>query len=98
VDLLGDEQAAIARAAELAGLSDYGVKHIEAPLTTQEMLLRALTGNVHIGGIASAGGWLEVPPLLSPLLRRAGDAWLLLQGLNDPGHSYALCPSCLAAP
>ncbi|MEQ9002923.1 MAG: signal peptide peptidase SppA, partial [Pseudomonadales bacterium] len=78
VDLLGDEQAAIARAAELAGLSDYGVKHIEPPLTTQEMLLRALTGNVHLTGIARAGGWLELPPLLAPLLHRAGDAWLLL--------------------
>lgn len=98
VDLLGDEQAAVARAAELAGLTDYGVKHIEPDLTPQEMLLRALMGNANVAGIAGTGGWNEVPPLLSPLLRRAGDAWLLLRGLTDPGHSYALCPACLAAP
>jgi protease IV len=96
VDLLGDESVAVARAAELAGLDEYALHRIDPAPTSRELLLRALTGNA-LGSVALTG-WSAGPATLSPLLRRAGDAWRLLQSLNDPGHSYALCPACLDAP
>jgi protease IV len=96
VDLLGDESIAVARAAELAGLEQYAVHRIDPQPTSRELLLRALTGNA-LGSVL-AGGWVEAPATVLPLVRRAGDAWRVLQSLNDPGHSYALCPVCLNAP
>jgi protease IV len=107
VDQLGDQQTALAQAATLAGLTDYGVKRIDPQPSSRELLLRALSGDGLATGIAA---WLGVsadwapllrPPSLMrqpPLMRRAGDAWRLLQSLNDPGHSYALCPACLNVP
>lgn len=97
VDELGDEQAAIARAAELAGISEYSVEHLETPLSPREQLLRQLFSN--FSSVASlapeqAPAWLGGSSSLPPLLRRAGDAWRLLQSLNDPRHSYALCLVC----
>lgn len=96
VDLLGDEAAAIARAAELAGLDEYAIHRIDPTPTSRELLMRALTGNAVTGALL--GGRPERPAVTAPLLRRAADAWRLMQALNDPGHSYALCPACLSAP
>jgi protease-4 len=92
VDALGDQEAAIARAAELAGLEDYGVQRIETPLTTQELLLRRLFSNFSRGG--SPSGWLADAGSLPPLMRHVSEAWRMLQSLNDPRHSYALCLAC----
>ncbi len=91
VDALGGREAAIARAAELAGLSDYEVRRIAPPLSPRELLLRQLTGN---GQARSALAWVSSSLGLSPLVRYADDAWQLLGSLNDPRHSYALCLAC----
>ncbi|HEX7036375.1 MAG TPA: signal peptide peptidase SppA [Pseudomonadales bacterium] len=101
VDELGDQQAAIARAAELAGLERWSLQRIEPPLTPREILLRELFGSLGrvTGGTGSESG---VSPgngrLLPPLLRRLGETWQALQSLDDPRHSYALCLSCAVVP
>lgn len=94
VDTLGGQEQAIARAAELAGLEDYGVQRLEPPLTPQEMLLRQLFGT---SAAAAMGGWLgleETGTTLPPVVRQMREAWQMLGGLNDPRHNYALCLSC----
>ena len=99
VDTLGGRQAAIARAAELAGLEDYGVKPLAPPLSPRELLLRQLTGNAWTDGMAR---WLwndGGAGTAAPLVRRLRETWDLVERLNDPQHSYALCLTCrIAAP
>jgi len=90
VDTVGGLDAAIARAAELAGLEDYGVRRITPPLSPREMLLRQLTGTVSAEPPDSFVGSAQLPPLL----REAGAAWKLLNTFNDPRHNYALCLAC----
>ncbi|MEQ8783451.1 MAG: signal peptide peptidase SppA [Roseibium album] len=95
VDALGGREAAIARAAELAGLTDYEVRRLAQPLTPRELLLQQLTGNAISGVLGgAASGWSDGAVGLTPLMRQAGDAWKLLRTLNDPRHSYALCLVC----
>lgn len=91
VDELGDRQAAIERAAELADLTDYDVRRLKPPLTAREVLLRELFGSVSTD---TASHWLGGPGALSPLVRQAGEAWKTLTSLNDPRHNYALCLTC----
>jgi protease IV len=91
VDGLGGIDSAIARAAELAELTDYGVRRIEPPVTPRDLLLRALTRNfsLEVLGGGSNGG-----AVLPPLMQRASEAWRQVQSLNDPRHSYAICMVC----
>lgn len=94
VDTLGGREAAIARAAELAGLDDYGVRRLAPPLTPREMLLRQLTGNAWTDGAAR---WLlggNGRTASAPLVRQLRESWNLLESLDDPQHSYALCLTC----
>jgi protease-4 len=95
VDALGDQETAIARAAELAGLTDYGVRRIEPPLSTQERLLRQFLSSRFSPDIAE--GWFGGGAALPPLVRQASEAWRMVQSLNDPRHSYALCLACNVA-
>lgn len=94
VDTLGGLDGAIARAAELAELEAYGVRRLQPALTPGEMLLRQLTGRVDGTTISR---WLDLPPVLTPLGRRAETAWQLFESLDDPRHSYALCVTRLSA-
>ena len=87
VDELGNLEDAIARAAELAELSDYRVKRIRPDLTPRELLLSSL------GGIESE--WL--PLGRSRLLAVLAEAERFLEILNDPGDSYAICEICSSA-
>src|SRR5690606_3296706 len=101
VDELGDQQTAITRAAELAGVERWSLQRIEPPLTPREILLRELFGNlarVTGGAGIESGAWPENGRLLPPLLRRLGETWQALQSLDDPRHSYALCLGCAVVP
>jgi protease IV len=89
VDSLGGVEAAISRAAELADLTEYGVRRIEPPTTARDLLLQALTRNFSFEEVRGTG--------LPPLVRRAGEAWRQIQSLNDPRHSYAICLVCGAS-
>lgn len=107
IDRLGDEQTAVALAAELAGLEDFGLKRIEAPLSARERLLRELTGGVSgpvsgtsVPGVTGVlaqlwpGNEIGAPWRAPALTRQVGDLWMLLNGPNDPRNTYALCETC----
>ncbi len=85
VDELGDLEDAIARAAELAGLDEYRTRRLRPELSPREMLLSAF-GVVESRGQPVAG---------SRILAVLEGAQRLLQTLNDPADSYAICELCL---
>jgi len=85
VDELGGLDVAIARAAELAGLADYRTKRIRPDLSPREMLLSSF------GVIESR--WL--PSTGSRIRAVLSDAEQVLDMLNDPGNSYAVCEVCM---
>ena len=80
VDDLGGLQDAIAEAATLAELTEYDVRDLTTPLSTRELLLRELSDSVALPD--------------NPLTKVLQQAWTLLESLNDPRHSYALCEAC----
>ncbi len=86
VDVLGNREAAVNKAVELAQLDDFRIKHIEEPVSPREMLLRELVGAVGI----------EPPLAGNSLLQSLSQAGSLLNSLNDPRHVYALCEACQA--
>jgi protease-4 len=86
VDALGNREAAVNQAVELAKLDDFRIKHIEEPVSPRELLLRELMGAVGI----------EPPLAGNPLLQSLSEAGSLLNSLNDPRHVYALCEACRA--
>ena len=91
VDGLGGLDMAVAHAAELADLTEYGVRRIEPPLSPREQLLRALTRNLSLSVLE---GVLGPTHPAAPLMQLAGEAWRQVQSLNDPRHSYAICMIC----
>jgi len=86
VDDLGGLKDAIAIAAELSEIDDYGVRYLQVPLSARELLLRELFSNDAIGG-----GFAVAQ---HPLLRQFTSAWERLRSLDDPSHSYLLCEVC----
>ncbi len=82
VDELGDLSKAIDAAAELANLTDHGVKAFTTPISARDLLFRELF---------EARAQQPQNPLVASL--RA--LWLQVAGLNDPLHTYSLCESCL---
>jgi protease-4 len=90
VDEIGELQAAIDAAAELAELTDFDVWHVEPERSTQEQIIEALT--------ASVSDYL--PSRSASLLGRIQSAmqseleWI--DNLNDPMHAYAICTDCPA--
>ena len=89
VDKLGHLEDAIARAAELAGLDTYQVRHMEEPLSPQEILVRQLFDNVKVEQHTPG----RVRGALTGALAR--ELWMF-DALNDPQHVYALCEVCPA--
>ena len=89
VDELGNLQDAIAHAAELAELSEYRTRYLSTPLTPRQLLLKQLSEAVELPQASQYG---TVMRTFSQLTR----AWELLDTLNDPRHSYALCEVCMA--
>ena len=88
VDEIGELQAAIDAAAELAELTDFDVWHVEPERSAQEQIIDALT--------ASVNNYLPSRP--ATLIRRIESAmqaeleWI--DNLNDPMHAYAICTDC----
>jgi len=80
VDALGGLDEAIAGAARLAELSTYEVRELKPTMTTRERILRALSDAVALPD--------------HPVTNALRQAWALLETLDDPGHSYALCEAC----
>ena len=89
VDNLGGLDDAIARAAELAELPRFGVRHLAEPPTPLQALTRRLIEDFGIGAQAA-----EPAGLVGPVARTLLAEWQLLDALNDPKHIYALCDAC----
>lgn len=86
VDQLGDLDDAVALAAELADVETYGVKRFQPPKQPGEELLQQLMESQAL---------LPRDAVASDLGQRLSRAWALANSLNDPGHRYAVCESCL---
>lgn len=95
VDALGGQAEAVRRAAELANLTEYGVRMIEPAMTPRERLLQQLFGGSVAGSVGTASlGWLVDGSMLPGWLQRVDEARRLARTLNDPRHTYALCLAC----
>lgn len=81
IDDLGGLEEAIEGAATLAELTEYEVRDLAIPLSTRDLLLRELSDSVALPD--------------HPLTRVLRQAWTLLDTLDDPRHSYALCEVCV---
>ncbi len=82
VDELGDLSLAIDAAAELANLTDHGVKAFTTPISARDLLFRELFE-------------ARAQEPQNPLVASLRALWLQVAGLNDPMHTYSLCESCL---
>lgn len=88
VDELGGLEDALLAAADLADIDDYDIRRLRPSLSPRELLLGSLAD---VEG--SLGHSLLAVP--APLRRALDDTRTLLTSLNDPGHGYALCETCL---
>ncbi len=90
VDELGSVDDAIASAAELAGLSEYGVKRIETSLSSTEQLLVDLMSPGASIGIDPAV-FVSRPTTLQKVAGELEDIVEPLTRFNDPKGIYAHC-------
>tara|TARA_Y100000588_G_scaffold394985_1_gene518870 strand:+ start:4339 stop:6204 length:1866 start_codon:yes stop_codon:yes gene_type:complete len=98
VDKLGDKDAAISAAAEMASLKQYDVKLIEQQLTPREQLLNSLLSSSMVSTLidkqtpasANLGATMQVNSLLKQVEQQVQS----LQNYNDPDGIYAKCLVC----
>ena len=90
VDVLGDLDAAIEAAADLAGISDYGIEYLEPPVDPTELLLASLLG---ASGLARhVGTELSLQQLIGPVLPDfLADLTRFGQVGTDPRGLYLYC-------
>lgn len=94
VDKLGTFDDAIARAADMAGLTQYDVTIVQHELSPTEQMLADIFGS------AKAKGWLpsvsEQPQnrALRQLTQQVKQDFALMNQFNDPNGIYSYCLSC----
>lgn len=90
VDEFGDLAAAVAEAAQLAGVESYDTRRVQKPLSEKEKFLQALF-NSAVDFMPDSDQnhqhWLE-------WVHTIGQQINLDENLNDPTHAYALCLMC----
>ncbi|WP_317931587.1 signal peptide peptidase SppA [Halioxenophilus sp. WMMB6] len=100
VDRLGNLEDVIARAAELAELDHYEVQHIIKPLSPMEQFLSELNRAEVVQEVRTVMGKHQassgLPPSLVTHLQSLLAPWQMLDAMNDPRASYAMCLVCLA--
>ena len=92
IDELGGLDAAIASAANFAGLAEgeYGIKHLRRELSATEQLLVDLLGTASRAGF-DISPWAGKPAVLKEIAKKAGAAAESLLRLNDPKGVYSHC-------
>ncbi|QUN04428.1 signal peptide peptidase SppA [Shewanella yunxiaonensis] len=90
VDDLGDEDAAIAKAAELAGLSHYDTRVIEKELTPEQLFMQKLLSNVAAWVPPSIAHTSAAQQILTQLTAVAQE----FASFDDPNNVYLYCDSC----
>ncbi|MCF4009691.1 signal peptide peptidase SppA [Rheinheimera sp. UJ63] len=94
VDKLGTFDDAIARAAEMAGLSQYDITVVQPELSPTEQIIADLFG------AAKAKGWLPSATMqpeqraLRQLTQQVKQDFVLMNQFNDPNGIYSYCLSC----
>ncbi|GGW58131.1 signal peptide peptidase SppA [Alishewanella tabrizica] len=94
VDKLGTFDDAIARAAELAGLSQFDVTVVQHELSPTEQMIADIFGS------AKARGWLpevsEQPQnrALRQLTQQVKQDFIMMNQFNDPNGVYSYCIAC----
>lgn len=94
VDKLGTFDDAIARAAELAGLSQFDVTVVQHELSPTEQMIADIFGS------AKARGWLpevsEQPQnrALRQLTQQVKQDFIMMNQFNDPNGVYSYCLAC----
>jgi len=94
VDALGGLDAAVAQAAELAGLESWDIDYLEEPPSTRDVILDRILSSDAVGrwlaGTAPAGSWQS----LTRLSQFLGDPLLHLDRLIEADRLQALCAAC----
>ncbi|MCL2914954.1 signal peptide peptidase SppA [Shewanella corallii] len=90
VDELGDLQAAVAKAAEFAGLEHYDTKLIEQELSAEQALIQDLFGaaSAYLPQMQADKG------MLAQMLSKAEQELQILDSFNDPNGIYLYCDIC----
>lgn len=97
VDSLGSLDDAVASAAALAGLDDYGTRLIEKPLTPGEQFLQQLASNVLVRPVLeSLPRPVAATGLLGGFYRTLGQDLQAFLEFNDPRGLYLHCQECQA--
>ena len=103
VDHLGDLDAAIGAAAELAELERYSTRYIEQPLSPGEQIIREILSSYGMASAAQTLGKALLPNAQvalpdNPVTRLLTDALnrvLPIAHLRDPGNLYSVCEFCV---
>lgn len=91
VDELGNLDAALAGAAELANLGEFSVKPITLPLSPKEKLLVQFMGNTNV---LSEWAMAALPSALQPSAARISQELSTLSQFSDIHGQYVLCIPC----
>lgn len=100
VDNLGDLDDAVESAARLAGLTDYGVRTIDRPLTPSEQLLQEIVRNMGLAALLSTylsgseSVWERALPAMPLSSILPGVDLSAFTRFNDPLNLYSLCEFC----
>ncbi len=92
VDNLGDLDAAVTAAADLAGVTNYNVVTVEPELSAREQFLRDFFGQAEVFLPVSAG-----TRTIDPIKQQLQGVWREVQMVskfNDPQGVYVLCELC----
>ena len=92
VDSIGNIDAAIDAAVELAELDDFKVVHWEDELPFEVQLINKLLNQEEGMGAAFENSYNSPERLL---LKKISQKLSIFNLLNDPGHAYVLCVSCM---
>lgn len=92
VDELGDLDSAVAAAAELADLEDYGTKTIVKQLSPKEKFWKEFFGQA--SSLVAGSGITQSDSYASGLFKQVLSEFDSVAKLNDPRGIYAMCVAC----
>jgi protease-4 len=98
VDNIGDLEAAVAAAADQAGLERYQTRVIAEPPSAAELFLRNLSDSLNVRSWFAAEQPLMANTLINELYRELDQELGLFLQLNDPGNLYLQCFVCARTP
>ena len=92
VDELGDLDQAVAAAAELASLEDYGTKMVRKQLSPKEKFWKEFFGQA--SALVAGSGITQSDSYAAGLFNQVLSEFESIAQLNDPRGVYAMCVAC----